>query len=70
VEEVSKKSEGVEQMSLIDRLFRNIRQQERDRLLALAKGDIRGCSGLDCEECDRLSLINEIVAECMDGENK
>lgn len=47
-----------------------IRQQERDRLLDLAKGDTKGCSGYVCEECERLSLINDIVEECMDGENK
>jgi N-acetylglutamate synthase-like GNAT family acetyltransferase len=61
-------------VSLVDRLLKKrdarIRQQERDRLLALAKGDIKGCSGLYCEECERLSLINDIVEECIDGENK
>jgi hypothetical protein len=45
-----------------------VRQQERDRLLALAQGDIKGCSGYLCEECERLSLINNIFEECMDGE--
>jgi hypothetical protein len=59
-------------VNLIDRLLRKrdarIRQQERDRLLALAKGDIKGCSGFECEECERLSLINDIFEECRDGE--
>jgi hypothetical protein len=61
-----------EQVSLIDKLlFRKVRQQERDRLLALAKGDIKGCSGLDCEECERMSLIDSIgeLFE-VEGENK
>lgn len=59
-------------MGLADWLLKKhdarVRQQERDRLLALAQGDIKGCSGYLCEECERLSLINDIVGECMDGE--
>lgn len=48
-------------MSLIDRLFRKVRQQERERLLAAARGDIKGCSGLDCEECERMTLLDHIA---------
>jgi hypothetical protein len=53
---------------LLNKHDARVRQQERDRLLALAQGDIKGCSGYLCEECERLSLINNIFEECRDGE--
>lgn len=36
------------------------RQLERDRLLALAKGVVVGCAGLDCEECERIIFIQDV----------
>lgn len=59
-------------MKLLDRVFANrdgrIRQSERERILALAKGDVRGCAGYDCEECDRMCLIDDIREVTKDWE--
>lgn len=60
-------------MKLLDFIFAKhdakVRQQERERLYNLANGDVRGCAGYDCEECDRMYLLDNLSQIMKDWED-